>query len=188
MTENVGMFAHDRGPCIQVASGRLFYLLDPRPNEIHIEDISAHLSKLTRFTGATSDFYSVAQHSVICSYLVPPEHALTALLHDASEAYTNDISRPMKVALDTLAPGVLKRIEERLEHAVAARYGLTFPFPPCVKEADNVALSTERRDLMRPGHDWPHLPAPLPDVIEPLSPPEAELRFLVRFFSLKGTL
>ncbi len=81
-----------RGDWIQVRSGRKFHPLDPRPEDVDINDIAHALSNLCRFTGHCTDFYSVAQHSVIASQIVPPASALAALLHDASEAYMGDIS------------------------------------------------------------------------------------------------
>lgn len=177
-----------RGPAIQLASGRPFYLLDPRPNEVHIEDITASLSKLCRYSGHVHTFYSVAQHSVLCAdYLRPHggEAQLAGLLHDAAEAYIGDISRPLKVALDDRAPGVLARIEHRIMGVIASRYGLDFPFPPIVKHADNVLLATEKRDLMPDiGAPWIGLPDPLPFTVDSWTPAWAEMRFRARFKEL----
>ena len=81
---------------ITTQSGKHFDFNNLSAADICIEDISCALSNLCRFTGHVQDFYSVAQHSVHVSYLVPPEFALEALLHDAAEAYCNDISAPRK--------------------------------------------------------------------------------------------
>ena len=54
-------------------SGLYIDFLDPSKNVYTIEDISEALSKICRFTGHTNSFYSVAQHSYICSLLVPPD-------------------------------------------------------------------------------------------------------------------
>lgn len=129
---------------IQLSSGRFFDFTSFEPHEIKIEDIACALAKLCRFTGHCNAFYSVAQHSVIVSKIVPPEHALAALLHDASEAYINDLSRPLK----QINPEYVDFEHNRLWPAVAAAFKLPRVLPACVKEADNIALVTERRDLM----------------------------------------
>src|SRR5579885_2784587 len=84
------------GDWIQTYCGVAFYPLDPRPEEILIEDIAHALSMLCRFTGHVKRFYSVAQHCVYVSHRCDPKDALWGLLHDAAEAYLNDISRPVK--------------------------------------------------------------------------------------------
>lgn len=91
-----------RGYNQTTASGRAFWSLDPRPEDVRIEDIAAQLSRICRFGGALKpgvSFYSVAQHSVLVSYNVPEEYALEGLLHDAAEAYVGDVIKPIKSAL-----------------------------------------------------------------------------------------
>ena len=57
----------DSSAWIETYSGKRFYILDPRPQDVDIVDIAHALSLLTRFTGHTREFYSVAQHSVLVS-------------------------------------------------------------------------------------------------------------------------
>lgn len=130
-------------PQILTATGRYFDFANPDPASIEIEDIAIALSRACRFTGHTREFYSVAQHSVYVSYFVPQEHALAGLLHDASETYMGDMNTPLKQLLPEY-----KAIERRVERAICARFGLAYPFDPCVKQADLRMLITERRDLM----------------------------------------
>lgn len=185
--EAEGLHANDngRGPSVQVRSGGRFYLLDPRPEEIHVADIAYATSMLCRFTGHTREFYSVAQHCVIVSQVVPEEFALEGLMHDASEAYIGDISKPLKVGLDLLAPGILSGIELSIHKNIAQRYGLTWPMPPEVKHADLVALATERRDFMRATEEWADLPDPLPQKLTAWAPTGARKAFMDRYEELK---
>ena len=131
-------------PSIQLSSGRFFNFRSFSVGDIVIADIAASLAKLPRFTGHALYDYKVGQHSVIVSQNVPPEHALAGLLHDATEAYINDLARPFKL----LHPSYVEYEKSRLWPAIAARFDLPEVLPACIKVADNRALVTERRDLM----------------------------------------
>lgn len=167
-------------------TGKRVYALAPQPESIDLMDIAHGLSNVCRFGGQCRHFYSVAQHSVLVSELVPPEAARWGLLHDATEAYIGDIIRPLKRELPDY-----KRIEKLWEAAIAIRFGLSLEMPASVKHADHIALTTERRDLMPPEAqgDWIEdergfLPAP--GRIMPLPPNAARELFLERFAYLKG--
>jgi hypothetical protein len=136
---------------LQTFTGKAFDLLDPKPETVCIEDIAHHLALINRFTGATREPYSVAQHSVLCSRIVPPELALTALLHDAAEAYVGDASRPLKAAMREVADldrSHYDTISERVERAIGLHFGVELvDLDPRVKRADLVMLATERVHL-----------------------------------------
>jgi len=167
---------------IQTCSGRAFRPLDPDPAGLDIRDIAHSLALQCRFNGHCRAFYSVAEHSVRVSRAVPPEHALWGLLHDATEAYLSDLPRPIKVQL----PGY-RAAEDRLMAFVAAHFGLPWPMPAAVHEADHVLLATEQRDLMGPPPaPWGLPAAPLPERIVPLPWEAAERAFLARFAELTG--
>src|SRR5690606_29748913 len=85
-----------KGDWMQTFTGRRFWPLDPRPDEICIEDIAHALSMQCRYAGHCLSFYSVAEHSVLLSQHVAEPFRRWALLHDASEAYLVDVPRPIK--------------------------------------------------------------------------------------------
>ena len=155
------------------------------PNDIDIEDIACALSNICRFNGHVQDFYSVAQHSVYVSYLVPPEFALEALLHDAAEAYCSEINSQLKQLLPDYR-SVIKAVEA----VIAAKFGLPASMSAAVKYADLVMLATERRELdLDDGKHWPMLDGIEADtsfLIAPLNPRQARVLFLQRLNDLKG--
>jgi 5'-deoxynucleotidase YfbR-like HD superfamily hydrolase len=170
---------------IQTFTGRRFWPLAPRVSDVCIEDIAHALSNLCRFTGHTLKFYSVAQHSLLCSYIVPPVDSLWALFHDAAEAYLVDFPRPVKYH-----PSFRQAYgdaEDRLARVIAEAFSLGWPMPDSVKRADRVLLETERRDVMRKTDlAWTYTGdcEPLSLTIEPLPPDIAERWFLRRFKEL----
>lgn len=128
---------------IQTASGLMVNPLNPDPDTLTLPDIAHALSHICRFTGHVSRFYSVAEHSVRVARLVPPEDRLAALLHDATEAYLCDIPSPIKPLLVGYAEA-----EDRLARVIADKWGVTYPWPESVKEADRIMLHSEARVLM----------------------------------------
>lgn len=171
-----------KGPTILLQSGRYFDLEDPEGSTFDVVDIAHALSHICRFTGHCRTFYSVAQHSVLVSRVVPKEHAFAGLMHDAAEALIGDVAKPLKVLLPDYA-----RIEQRIERAVFARFGIPPELPDCVKQADRILLRTEQRDLMdADGHHWQFTgnATPLPDRIFPVLPGAARRMFLERFFEV----
>lgn len=171
------------GDWIQTFTGRQFWPLDPRPEDVSIEDIAHALSNLCRFTGHVREFYSVADHCIRVSEIVAPEVRFWALMHDAPEAYLLDLARPLKHAAGL--GEVYRECEARLMAVIAERFGLELPEPPAVKAADQVLLYTEKRDLMgRAPRPWADPVTALPGKIWPRSPKQAEEEFLQRFFAL----
>lgn len=169
---------------IQTFSGRRFNIFNPHIDSIVIQDIAHSLSRICRFNGhIKADHYSVAQHSVLVSYICDIKDQFHGLLHDASEAYISDLGHPIKHS------GLFENyieVENNLQLAIYKRFGLkSLNEPDSVKMADKVLLATEAREFMSPIHpDWKFEYKPLPFKIEPLSPQEAEKLFMDRFNEL----
>lgn len=127
---------------------------------ILISDIAHHLALRNRFSGATAKPYSVAQHSVLVARELIPlgkDVALMGLLHDAAEAYLPDMPRPIKddaFFFDGTQMRSFAEVEDAIMRRLASQYGLRWPFPDAVKDADNRVCATERRDLMASEYDW----------------------------------
>lgn len=168
---------------ILMASGFIFDLAKPDATGMPVEDVARALAYQPRWCGATRQFYSVAEHSVMVSLLVPKAQAYSALWHDAIESITSDTPTPLKVYLGReemnakLAP---------IEAALACWFGFSVAAPD-VKHADLVAMATELRDLLPSAWmDWGHLPAPHPDKIVPVGPERAYDLFMARYTELKN--
>lgn len=165
---------------IETVSGSRFYPLQPHKSFFRLGDIAHALSYICRFAGHSSSFYSVGDHSIRVSLIVPEKDAMWGLLHDASEAYLVDIPKPLKIYLPDY-----RRLEESVQSEIAQRFGLQMPMPESVKLADRILLRTEQRDLMPYSPDvWDKSITPLKDIIIPLSPTEAKQKFLDRFKEL----
>jgi hypothetical protein len=162
---------------METVTGKRLDPLKPSADQICIEDIAHALANLCRFTGHTREFYSVAQHSVLVSIQVPTRFKLAAILHDASEAYLNDLARPVKHQPAILA--VYGPAEDRLMEMIAAKYGFPWPMPQQVKAADDLLCRAEGRDLMPGTNDWWKLDGqePVHPPIEPWTPQRAKRAF-----------
>jgi len=134
---------------ITLLSGTMFDYLNPGASKIDINDIATPLSNVCRFAGHLPMFYSVAQHVVNCSYIVQPEFAFDALMHDTAEAFTNDLPTPLKTALP-----VFKDLEVKIETAMSKRFGFDYPLHPAVKLADLQMLGLEATYVKQLKEQW----------------------------------
>lgn len=172
-------------------TGVKFNFREPTPDQINLDDVAHSLSMQCRYNGHCSEFYSVAEHSVLIAGWVystkrSKRLALEALLHDASEAYLCDIPRPIKPHLD---PNY-HDLEHAIERAVARKWNLTLPWNDFVKEGDSRICLDEHAALFeeRLGPcDW-KLPysEPLGIRIQCWMPNVAEREFRKLFFHLTG--
>jgi len=129
--------------CIRTFTGKYVNVFDPDPATIDIIDIAHALAKEQRWGNHLSKNYSVAQHSIICSELVPTENKFTALMHDSTEAYLRDLCSPIKKKLIGY-----KDLENSLMKHLADIFGFEYPLPERVKEADAFMLKREWNALM----------------------------------------
>jgi hypothetical protein len=113
----------DTSAFMDTVSGQEINLLEPRPEDVRLEDIAHHLSIQVRFNGAIPFFYGVGEHCVNVAFamyfllggtptqdrivheLACPADAdpckfwgaiLRAQMHDASETPLGDCIRPLK--------------------------------------------------------------------------------------------
>jgi uncharacterized protein len=171
---------------IQTYTDKLFYPIEPISKDIEILDIAHALSNLCRFTGHTNQFYSVAQHSVIVCNQCSITAKKFALLHDASEAYLQDIPRPLKhhYGFDEY-----RLIEGKLQRMIYRKFIGVLPNKSqfdCIKIADDRTLITEGRDLMPDFTKWNMfgLVEPYGFNIEPVLPIKAREMFLEKYYDL----
>jgi uncharacterized protein len=161
------------------ATGHAFDLKFIGSSHIEFADIAHALAQINRFTGHCKRPYSVAEHSLLVCEIAQreggmhdPNVLLAALMHDAHEAYTSDISAPMKQVLG--APW--EETEHRVQKAVLQHFGLLTPYHAhrdLIRWADMTALRHERVALMPDkGPEWAvcrhYPPLSWPDLNEPV--------------------
>lgn len=134
---------HEKSLYIETVSGKRFYYDDP---VFDINDMAHALGMQCRYTGHTSRFYSVAEHSIlvarICGMLDLAD-PFEGLMHDGTEAYISDIAAPWKALLPDY-----KKIEGHIEKALRLHWHLPEHISEGCKRADWLALFVEARHLM----------------------------------------
>lgn len=171
---------------IATVSGRQFFLLEPRPEDIDIGDIAHSLAMQCRWTGHCKHHYSIAQHSYYCSLIGPDSEAFDRLMHDAPEAYIGDLNRPLKHY--TEAGVAYRRQEAVIQKAIAERFGYSVVEPESVKLADNSMLYAEKKQIVgytfEEAEDWGRYNEDNGIIIEEWTPQQAKQAFLDRFEEL----
>ena len=128
--------------------GKMLDLWDLQPDDINIRDIAWSLSNNIRFNGHSLFPYSVAEHSVMLSRVVPDHLKLAALLHDASEAYIGDIITPVKQAFPEIS-----RLEHAVQVAIFQRFDIDLELMDEIKPWDWLMCRTEAYRIMG-NPDW----------------------------------
>lgn len=146
------------GNYMHTANGQKFWPFDPKPEDVSITTIAHHLSCQGRYAGATQHpddpdriMYPVSEHSVYVARFVErdldkPEFALEALLHDAPEAYLQDMIRPIKY--HPAFNEAYLALEDMNMQVIARRFNLVYPFPPEIKIADEAVTAAECEQII----------------------------------------
>ena len=172
----------DGRTAIVLASGYVLDLKEPDATGMPIEDIAKALASQPRWGGACSPWYSVAEHCVMASQLVPGVFAFDALMHDSHE-FLGDWPTPVK---DMVGRDILNRLITPIEKALAKHFRFRLGVAE-VKHADRICMATELRDLLPPHWmDWGHLPSPHPERIVPVGPSRAFDLFMERYAALRS--
>lgn len=160
-------------------SGVSFDLLDPKPENVRLNDLLVPMSGILRFNAHIAQGINLLQHSKLVFDLVGWKAKPYALLHDAHEAYIGDIATPVAHAINPKVWGsgsvtALDALKSTLDVTIWRAFGLGFPTGEIVdeiKEADRMALSIERQAFACSGPEelWIGLPEPLPLEIPEIS-------------------
>jgi len=148
--------AHD----VETFTGQYINTKNPDPATINVLDIAHALAMTCRYGGHCQDFYSVAEHSVMCSVRVERKGGslasqIGALHHDDPEAYLGDIPRPMKKLLGRAYEELTERMEVAIVTALGLRGEEGWFHTDIVKDADNWALFVEAKHLLpSQGKHW----------------------------------
>lgn len=171
---------------ILTISGREVDPYTIHPDDIDIMDIAHSLSMQCRYAGHVPTFYSVAEHCVRAVELMARDGQLSRedlrghitarsiLLHDADEAYFQDLVSPVKNRPEMEA---YRQGGDRLHGLVAAKYeclpmGAGGQHHPMVQAYDKEAYEWERANI-RSG------------VIAGLRPEEAKASFLGMWYLVR---
>ncbi len=132
------------------AGDKLFDLEYPDPAMINMDAIALSLSRIVRFSGQTKFAISVAQHCIWCmkSAMVPYclHTQLYALLHDAPEAFTGDITSPVQRMLWISCP--LRWIQEDILKAIYQHLGVALPSPAIMNRVDEIDRDQCEKEML----------------------------------------
>jgi hypothetical protein len=174
------------GGWMETYTGKQFYPLKPRSEDVDAIDIAHALAHICRYNGHSKFLYSVAMHCCVLSDYVyresnDPHATLLALLHDASEAYCGDMVRPLKYRL-----AGYRELEDEIQACVYRAFKIA-PDPAAlkwIKNLDSQIVQDERRQVMLTRrNEWAtDKLKPLGVEIRPMPPEIARINWLSRLY------
>jgi len=177
-------------------------MLDPKPDQVLLEDVMWGMAYTYRFGGQIGPI-TVAEHSIMVSRIIevlwPKSKArIPGLLHDACEAYGHDIQAPVRKFLRVVLPnGELISwgdLERKINFAISKALwdGTDFYSYPEVQAADGLALAIEKTQIASiRDENWglPTIPAPISHLkVDFLAPDDALRSFTERYNEIKGSV
>lgn len=143
--------------CKTMPSGLSFDFSAPTPEMISLDDIIHVLARTNRWGGNIEPVsFSVAQHSLVAASACRlPVSRPYALLHDAAEAYIGDLPTPFKLWIAEAGADIIALEHRILYDAIFPALGLEKPSSAIaadVHDADQIALATEFRDVVKGRH------------------------------------
>jgi uncharacterized protein len=176
---------------IETYTGKVFDYENIKENKVDIRDIAHALSNMCRFNGHCSQFYSVAEHSILVSEEIErvyndTELSLKALLHDATETYMPDVPRPLKTLWSTKMD--LRVFEDTIEDCILENFNLKLTQEDKIKIKiyDSAMLRAERNKFFEKKVLW-NFPEGIPEInplIKGYDPYWSENLFMIRFKKL----
>jgi len=178
---------------IRTYTGHMINLQEGPPVEkINIEDIAHSLAHQCRYAGHVNKFYSVAEHSIYVSMLSPSKmYAAYFLLHDAHEAYYQDLTSPLKRFLmfnsgqenkvNTVYSGICDKADWAIMQAFGLRFSQLTALHDHIKEADKDVYKLERSFVTGDGRKTLPASHPLKKAPWGMDPMEAKEQFISVF-------
>lgn len=174
------------------ASGHVFDFANPETAHYSIETIAHHLSRENRWANNIEPVsFTVAQHSLLVAAACRlPASRPYALIHDAPEAWTRNLTTPFKLWLAGQGADIVA-LERRIFTAILKAFGLPGPTAEIyadVHQADQIAVATEWRDIVR-GRDaasWEPRARPIGIRIKFMTQPDIEATYRAALESALG--
>lgn len=149
------------GEWMHTLSGKKFFPLDPRPEDIDLLSIANGLAKEERYGGQTriEYHYSVAEHCFLMAlhaYRTDNKHpvvCLAVLFHDAAEAYCKDLPKAVKDAVGESYASM----ESKVLQVILRKYNLlsaTMNNMAYIKELDRRIIPVEKAKLVLVPQPW----------------------------------
>lgn len=139
---------------VGIFKGRLVDINNMHCSNLDVAEMARTLQRIPRYNGHQNFEWTVGQHSLLVAKILKDKGysadvQLAGLLHDASEAYINDIIRPIKVYLTEYF-----KYEAKVENAILYKFGLRPLDDYEYREADDLALYAESVKLIGLNNDW----------------------------------